>query len=68
MLLLKQKMFLGVSRVLLEWLPDAEKISSDGMMNKQTQTFNSPPPGLYGYLSIHFNLPLILVISLSQRD
>ena len=24
----------------LEWLPDAEKITSDGMMNKQTQTFN----------------------------
>ena len=28
-----------VSGVLLKW-PDAEKITSDGMMNKQTQTFN----------------------------
>ena len=29
-----------VSRVLLEWLPDAEQISWDGMVNKQTQAFN----------------------------
>ena len=29
-----------VSRVLLEWLPDVEKIISDGMMNQPTQAFN----------------------------
>ena len=29
-----------VSRVLLEGLPDEEKITSDGMINKQTETFN----------------------------
>jgi len=26
--------------VLLKWLPDEEKINSDGIMNQQTQTFN----------------------------
>ena len=31
---------LGVSRKLLEWLLDAEKITSDGMMINQTRIFD----------------------------
>ena len=38
---MKQKKLLGISSIItVDWLPDAENITSDGMMNKQTQTFN----------------------------
>ena len=41
MLLLKEKMFFGVSSVVrIIIIPDEEKKNSDGVKNKQVQTFN----------------------------